>query len=93
MNWYPTVVDEAVVMLVELVQQWGWYVVFVVVALYFLQPTLEKWRQQRSLASANDPQRMQMLDAERDRARARQAVAAVKARGAKQQEGESNKSD
>ena len=84
------VIDEYVSLLVQLVQQWGWYVVFSFLAFYFLQPTLVQWQQQHSLAGANDPTRMRMLDAERDRVRARQAVAAVKM---KQQSSEGNKGD
>jgi hypothetical protein len=78
MPWLPTIVDEYVSLSIQLIQEYGWYLIFLLVTYYFMQPVLEDFRAHQSLRNANDPARTRVLNAERDRIRAKQAIAATK---------------
>jgi hypothetical protein len=68
----PNVLEEGFEFVLKIIQQFGWYVVFGIILLYFSWPKIEEFRRQRSLAEANDPRRKAILDAERIRIRQRQ---------------------
>lgn len=70
-----SIIDEYFGKLIVAIQDYGWYLVFLGIFWYMLQPTLEEWRRKRSLAQALDPERVRLLDAERKRVRAKQALA------------------
>jgi hypothetical protein len=77
-SWIPDI-DQILSSIPLFIEEYGWYIVFTAIAYYFSLPYLDNWARERSLASANDPERRRILDAERNRVRARQAIAAAKA--------------
>ena len=79
MHWLPTIIDEYLSLSIQLIQEYGWHLIFLLVTYYFMQPVLEDIRAHRNLRNANDPARVRVLNAERDRIRAKQAIAAAKA--------------
>ena len=62
----------------ELIQRYGWYFVFLCLAWYFSIDFRRDFAAQRSLSAANDPVRVELLNVQRDKARAKQALAAAK---------------
>ena len=69
-----SVVDESIIKAIEFVQYYGWYVVFTLIALYFAEPWISSARHRMSLASANAPSRVRILEQERQRVRLRQQL-------------------
>lgn len=55
--------------------EFGWYVVFAVIALYMLKPKYEDWSRSRRARAAKHPDRVRTLDEERRAARERQQLA------------------
>mmetsp|Transcript_15172 Transcript_15172/g.22817 ORF Transcript_15172/g.22817 Transcript_15172/m.22817 type:complete len:148 (-) Transcript_15172:239-682(-) len=58
---------------------YGWYLVFLIIALYLLKPYLVKWREERAYRAAQNPLRVKILDEERKRVRLRQQLEILKA--------------
>jgi hypothetical protein len=68
------VVDEWIMRGVELLQAYGWYVVFSLVAFYFAQPAISEMQSRMSLSQAQAPSRVRVLDEDRQRVRLRQQL-------------------
>ena len=69
-----SVVDEWILKGIEILQAYGWYLVFTLIGLYFAQPTIAEMRTRWSLAQAQAPARVRVLDEERQRVRLRQQL-------------------
>ncbi len=57
----------------------GWKIIFLLIIIYLLYPYFLQWRPQVSLKSANDPNRKNILDEGRKRARMHQQLDVYKA--------------
>lgn len=66
------VLEDAYNYVIELIQNYGWYIVGTILLLYFNWHRIVAFQKARSLAAANDPQRKAALDAERLRIRLKQ---------------------
>jgi hypothetical protein len=62
-----------------LIQAYGWYVILGLIALYMLQPQLQRMRAEWSLRQANNPTRRKILDDERKRVRLQQQLDLLRA--------------
>ena len=69
-----SVVDEWIIKGIDILQAYGWYVLFTLIGLYFAQPTIAEMRAKFSLAQAQAPARVRVLDEERQRVRLRQQL-------------------
>jgi hypothetical protein len=58
----------------EFLAHYGWPLLFVVALLYYFKPQLNKWQQDYALKRANNPHRVQILDEDLKRVRARQQL-------------------
>ena len=63
--------DEYLHYIQHFVEDYGWYIVFSLIAIYLAQPYITQYKQQRSLESANDPDRVSILRRDMQRARDR----------------------
>ena len=63
--------DEYLHYIQHFIEDYGWYIVFSLIAIYLAQPYLTQYKQQRSLESANDPDRVAILRRDMQRARDR----------------------
>lgn len=64
-------------------QNYGWYIVLVLLAYYIFQPQLRDLRAELSLRQANNPTRRKILDEERKRVRLQQQMDHLKAQETK----------
>lgn len=69
------ILEEGFSFVVECIQRYGWYAVFTAIGLYFSWPQIQAFRNARSLADANNPQRRSILEAQRLRVRLQQQKA------------------
>ena len=69
------ILEEGFEFVIYIIQSYGWYFVALSLAIYFGWPQIIAFRNARSLASANDPKRRKVLDAERLAIRLRQQKA------------------
>ena len=67
-------IDEVVASVIATIQQWGWPVVFSLIAIYMLQPQINQFKNWLSLKRANDPDRVRVLNEERQRVRLQQQL-------------------
>ena len=63
--------DEYLHYIQHFIEDYGWYIVFSLIAIYLAQPYITQYKQQRSLESANDPDRVSILRRDMQRARDR----------------------
>ena len=63
------IIEDSYKYLIILVQKFGWYIVAISIALYFLNPIIKSKLRELSLRQANDPYRKAILDEDRKRAR------------------------
>ena len=63
--------DEYLHYMQHFIEDYGWYIVFSLIAIYLAQPYITQYKQQRSLESANDPDRVSILRRDMQRARDR----------------------
>lgn len=68
------VIEEFYLVVVSYIHYYGWYMVFILIALYYSRPYLKKLKEDRSLRSANDPQRRSALDAHKNLIRQQQQL-------------------
>ena len=66
------IVEEWIIKGVDLLQMYGWYMVFAFIALYIAQPWISEMRARMSLYHAKSPDRVRVLDKDRQRVRLRQ---------------------
>lgn len=67
-------VDEVVATVIGIIQRFGWPVVFSLIAIYMLQPQIDQFKSWLSLKRANDPNRVRVLNEERQRVRLQQQL-------------------
>lgn len=73
-NMAMSYIDEVVASVIATIQQWGWPVVFSLIAIYMLQPQINQFKNWLSLKRANDPDRVRVLNEERQRVRLQQQL-------------------
>lgn len=69
-----SVLDEYLLRIQYLIENYGWYLVFTIVAWYLIKPYIIEINRKRSLDEANDPQRVSILKEDMQRARIKQRV-------------------
>mmetsp|Transcript_26443 Transcript_26443/g.26694 ORF Transcript_26443/g.26694 Transcript_26443/m.26694 type:complete len:85 (+) Transcript_26443:110-364(+) len=74
-----SVLHDAVTYTVFFLQRYGWYLIFTLVAFYFIRPYLIEYSRKASLQRANNPHRKAVLEEEVKRARVRQQLDIYKA--------------
>jgi hypothetical protein len=72
-------INNTITYIIDSIQSYGWYLVFGYLILYFTRDARAEFFANRSLAQANDPTRVKLLNAQREKALAKQALAAAKA--------------
>jgi len=80
-----SVLDEYLLRIQYLIETYGWYVVFSIIAWYFIQPYVNEMNRKRSLEESNDPKRVSILKEDMQRARIKQRVL-LQAQQAQQQQ-------
>ena len=68
------VIDEWITKGIGLLQYYGWYLVFALIALYIAQPSISEMRARASLYRAQSPARVRVLDEDKQRVRLRQQL-------------------
>jgi len=67
-----SIIEDFYSILLGYVRKFGWYFVFLMIALYNVLPYIEEFRRKRALAHAKDPKRVSLLNDQRDEIRRQQ---------------------
>lgn len=67
-----SIIDDFIEYITQLIQQYGWTLVFFALSLYLLRNHISKLRASISLSQANNPRRREVFDSEARRVRSRQ---------------------
>jgi len=74
-----TIFDDMMVYISNFIENYGWPILFSIIALYFARPYISEISRKISLASANNKSRRALLDEEKKRARVVQQLNLYKA--------------
>jgi hypothetical protein len=74
-----TVIHDIIDGIGDFMAAYGWYILFLIIAIYFFQENIKKFREDMSLKRAQNPHRVKILEEERKRVRLKQQMEANKA--------------